>query len=698
MVDIGDRLNFEAARSKLALRVRTLIDHSQEGVFVMENERYLYVNSVYAHMLGYEPGEMIGEEVAIFFAPDERKRVEDLWNQRSLGFKARSSYETRLLHKDGETQVPVAVSSRPIDNLGEYVRMGTVHDLTAERKSQRMAYAAEERLHAVIEYASVGIYRSTPDGKLLSANRPLAKMFGYDSLEDFNDSVSNVSELYADREHRDALLKRLEEAGSLRNVELRMKRRDGAELWLLESSRVIHDDPLHPTCFEGMLLDITERKSFENRLRYQANHDPLTGLPNRLLMRKKLAATLEASRQANTQQGAVFLINLSAARKINDSLGPDQADHLLKQAAKRLFNLIGDQGEVSRQEGSEFVVLAPNITETSEAESLAQRIKTAFEHPFMVNGYEIHTRLLIGIVLCHPEYEAPETVLRDADAAMMECKRRVTTQSGYVFFDATIRAAIMSRLELEMAMREGLERDEFDMHYQPACEISTGRPVFFEALIRWHHPQKGLLEPASFLPIAEETGLIVALGWNSLGKVVRDCAAWQSFSPGMAVAFNLSHQEFYSPQLEHVVAEALGKSQLPAHLLHLELTEEVFMGEPNHAQSILERLHALGVRVHLDDFGTGYSSFSYLNQLPIDALKIDRTFVERLVSDQRTLVITRNIINLARDLQLGVIAEGVERQEEAQVLTELGCDVAQGHFFGKAMDAQAATERLKTGR
>lgn len=695
-VDTVKRNDVDRAHARLLSRFHALIEHSREGVFVYQEGRYLYVNAVYARMLGYAPEKMIGEQVERFFAPRERRRRAELWNRR-CGRREGSSFETKLLHRDGPSEVPVSISVKPIEYLGDAASLGTVRDLSAEWQSQRLAEAARQRMQEVIEYASVGIYRSTPEGRLLSANLPLAKMFGYDSLGDFSRSVENMNDLYVDKRQRRALLRRLDADGSVRNVELRMRHADGSEIWLLENSRMIEDCSPGGICYEGMLLDITERKNFEKRLRYRATHDPLTGLPNRLLMRKRLQAMLTGARRGGERRGAVFFINLQATRKVNDSLGPDQADRLLKQAAKRLFNVVGDQGEVSRHEGQEFVVLAADVGRPSEAERFARHTEMAFDYPFTVDGYEVSVRLLIGIVVCQPDYENPEMVLRDADAAMMECKRQVGSGSGYVFFDDSIRRSVMDRLELETAMREGLERGEFDLYYQPGVDLDTGRLMFFEALLRWHHPRRGLLQPAAFLSIAEKTGLIVELGWRTLRKALEDCAAWQAYCPGTAVAFNLAHQEFYSPRLKSVVETALAQTQLPAHLLHLELTEEVFISEPTHAQRIMERLRALGVCVHLDDFGTGYSSLSYLNQLPIDALKIDRAFVARLLHDECTCVITRNIINLARDLGLAVVAEGVERDEEAALLSELGCKTAQGQYFGMPMSAEAAMDLLKTG-
>lgn len=696
MANMESLSDAEAAQSQLLARVRTLVEHSQEGVFVYKDGRYLYVNSIYAHMLGHEPDDMIGEAAEQFFVTQERPRLAEIWEQRSRGRDEESHYETRLLYKDGQTEVPVSVSSRPVDYLGEYVSLGTVRDRSAEQQSQSLVHAAENRLEAVMNFASVGLYRSTPDGRLLSANLPLAKMFGYESLDELYASVKRIDDLYVKKERRDALLRRLQADGSMRNVELRLRHRDGREIWLQETARLVRDEPDHRICYEGMLLDITERKAFEKRLRFQASHDPLTGLSNRLLIHKRLTAFLAAINRENLRQGALLFINLSAVSNISKVLGPYQHDYYLRQAAKRLFNLIGNQGEVSRHEGSVFVVLAQDITQVSEAESLAKKIETAFYYPFSVDGFEIYTRLLTGIVLCHPDYESPDMILRDAGAAMMECKHRVSSGSGHVFFDDSIRKSVVDRLETEAAMRIGLERGEFNMYYQPVCEVETGRVVFLEALLRWRHPAKGLLEPAAFLSIAEEADLLVELGWRGMREVMHNCASWQSFAPGTSVAFNLSHQQFYSPRLRNKIVESLEQANLPASLFHVEVTEAVFVNEMVHAQRIMDRLHALGVRVYLDDFGTGYSSLSYLNDLPIDALKIDRRFVSRLTDDKRSRVIAQSIVNLAHELGLEVVAEGVERKQEADLLVELGCELAQGYYFGIPMDASSVAEYLKT--
>ncbi len=812
LADVSKRHVAEEAYAHSEEQYRTLVEHSQDGIFVSRNGRYLYVNPVYAHMLGYEPEEMIGEDTLRFFAPDEHTRIYLLREQRRAGHWERASYEVRLLKKDGETEVQVSVNSGPIRFLGENASTGTVRDITAEREATRQLEAAKDRYRTIVEYAVVGIYQSSPDGKLLSANPALVRMLGYETVEEFRGAVTHLRDLYLIEGQREALQSKLETEGNLRGEELRMRRRGGSEVWLSETARVVRDKTGKPLYYEGMLEDVSARKdaeqalarsellfrtlienahvgvflvregrlsyvnqafagmlgyreeellgrpvtslaaaesehcaadlsllaegkesrierectliasdgvrrviggisaavarlgnesvmivtvrdltaqkAIERELRHHASHDPLTGLPNRSLFREHLLAALDASRRDGVQRHAVLFADLDAFRLVNDSLGHAEGDRLLVEATQRFQQAAGAQDVICRYGGGEFAVLAEGITNRAEAKVLAERIEESFGKPFRLGDHEIHGQVTIGIVLCDPDYESPEEVLRDADAAMATGKR--SDETKHVFFDSTIRNASMERLQIESALRAGLARGEFELHYQPIYDLARDRVDSFEALLRWHHPERGLLEPDEFLNIAEETGLLLDIGWEGLDAALAACAGWRAAGADISVAVNLSNQQFRAAQLPDRIATALQRSGVPAHLLHLEITEAVFVDNPALARRMLRRLHALGIKLHLDDFGTGYSSLSYLSELPFDALKIDRSFVQQLPHGPRARAIVRSIIMLARDLGLGVIAEGIERSEQAAALTAMDCTLAQGHLLGAPLTTEDA--------
>lgn len=812
LADISKRHVTEEAYAHSEEQYRTLVEHSQDGVFVARNGRYLYVNPVYARMLGYEPEEMIGEDTLRFFAPDEQLRIHRLRERRRSGDWERVSYEARLLKKDGETEVYVSVNSGPIRFLGENASTGTVRDVTSEREARRRLAAAENRYREIVEHAVVGIYQSSRDGKLLSANPALVRMLGYESVEEFRSSVTHLRDVYITEGRREALLKKLETEGSVRGEELRMRRRDGHEVWLSETARVVRDGAGGSLYYEGMLEDISNRKAteqalarsellfrtlienahvgvflvrdgclsyvnqafaamlgygggeligrpvanlaapesahcaaefsrlaassegrierectliasdgvrrviggisaavarieeesvtivtvrdltaqkaIEQELRHHASHDPLTGLPNRTLFRERLVAALAKDRRRGAPRHAVLFVDLDASRLVNDSLGHAEGDRLLMEAARRLRRMVGDCGAICRYGSDEFAVLAEGVVNRAEAVALAERIEADFAKPFRLGDHEIYGQTTIGIVLCGLDYDSPEVVLRDADAAMATAKR--LEEGNHVFFDGTVRNAAMDRLQLESALRAGLARGEFEQHYQPIYDLTEGRIKSFETLLRWRQPERGLLEPELFLGIAEETGLLLEIGWDGLDAALSACSEWCADGAEIPVAVNLSNQQFRTPQLPDRIASALERSGLPARLLHLEVTEAVFVDNPVRARRMLRRLHALGVELHLDDFGTGYSALSYLSDLPFDALKIDRSFVEQLPHGARARAIVRNIIALARDLGVGVIAEGIERNEQAAALTAMDCTLGQGHLLGPVLDAPGA--------
>lgn len=818
LTDISKRHVAEEAYAHSEEQYRTLVEHSQDGVFVSRNGRYLYVNPVYARMLGYEPEEMIGEDTLCFFAPEEHTRIYQIREKRRAGEWERMSYEARLLKKDGTTKVHVSINSGPVHFLGENASTGTVRDVTAERETKHRLEAAEDRYRAIVEHAVVGIYQSSPDGKLLSANPALVHMLGYESVEEFRSAVTHLRDLYLIEGRREALLKKLETEGSVRGEELRMRRRSGDEIWLSETSRVVRDKTGKPLYYEGMLEDVsankaaeqalarsellfrtlienahvgvflvredrlsyvnhafasmlgyreeellgrpvtslaapesahcaadlsllaesregrierectliasdgmrrviggisaavarleeesviivtvrdlTTQKAIEQELRHHASHDLLTGLPNRLLFRERLLAALDESQRGDGQHYAVLFADLDAFKLVNDSLGHAEGDRLLVEAAQRFQRTVGVRDVVCRYGGGEFAILAEEIDSQAKAEALAERIEKSFEAPFRLGDHEIYSQVTIGIVACGAGYKSPEAVLRDADAAMTTGKRRGET--GHVFFDSSIRNAAVERLELESALRAGLARGEFELHYQPIYDLTLDKVNAFEALLRWRHPEQGILEPESFLHIAEESGLLLDIGWERLNAALSACAEWCAAGADIAVAVNLSNQQFRFAQLPERIAEALERSGLPPHLLHLEITEAVFVENPALARRMLKRLHALGVELHLDDFGTGYSALSYLRDLPFDALKIDRSFVQQLPHGSRARAIVRSIITLARDLGLGVIAEGIERSEQAAALTAMDCTLAQGHLLGAPLKAKDALALVRS--
>ena len=429
----------------------------------------------------------------------------------------------------------------------------------------------------------------------------------------------------------------------------------------------------------------------EARFRHRALHDPLTGLPNRNLLADRVRHALERAGRSG-KAVAVLFMDLDNFKYVNDSLGHETGDELLVEAARRIGRSLRAGDTAARFGGDEFVVLLEDVEGAEAAVRSAERINEGLREPFLLVGQEVSVGASIGIALGHPSDGAePGALLRDADAAMYAAKQG--GKAGYRVFDPSMNEASRVRLRLENDLRLALERGEFALHYQPKVSLTTGTIVGFEALLRWHHPVRGLVHPEHFLPLAEETGLIDPIGRWVLEKACRQANGWHEAHPDLApltVAVNLSPAQFRRPDLAQEVEEVLRETGLDPGTLELEITEDVAMEDGPSTVAALHKLKGLGVKLSIDDFGTGYSSFSYLKHFPVDHLKVDRSIVEGLDQDPRNNAVASAAIVLAHNLGQRVIAEGVETEEQLGRLGLLGCDVGQGNLFCEAVPPEAA--------
>jgi diguanylate cyclase (GGDEF)-like protein/PAS domain S-box-containing protein len=478
--------------------------------------------------------------------------------------------------------------------------------------------------------------------------------------------------------------------------EHRVRHRSGAWLWVLGRGLALRNARGEAYRIAGSLTDVSRRKEAEARLIHDALHDALTGLANRTRFLDRLRMAMARARRRGEPTFAVLFVDLDEFKVVNDSLGHSVGDEMLVELARRLEEALRPGDTVARLGGDEFAVLVEDIEGPSHAIRVARRTLEALEPAFGPRGYELFTSASVGIVLGSSAYQHPEEYLRDADTAMYRAKARGRGQ--FEIFDGFMHAQASSRLTLETDIRRALERGEFRVFYQPVVGLDDGQAVGWEALVRWEHPLRGLMSPADFIGVAEDMGAIVPLGELVLREACRTLGDWRRRFPFLdeaRMSVNLSVKQFMQADMTAVVREALDAARLPADRLRLEITESALMEDPRDAAARLQRLRDLGVHIDIDDFGTGYSSLSLLRRFPIEALKIDRSFVSRMDLDQEDRAIVRAIVTLADSLGLSAVAEGMETPHQRAELAALGCRFGQGFLFARPQPAGAVVEHLE---
>ncbi|VAW86682.1 diguanylate cyclase/phosphodiesterase (GGDEF & EAL domains) with PAS/PAC sensor(s) [hydrothermal vent metagenome] len=555
-----------------------------------------------------------------------------------------------------------------------------------------------EQLLQVFDSTIEGIMITDTEGAIQSVNPAFTTITGYSADEVIG---NNMKLLQSDRhdcsfyqQMSQALAEKGEWHGEVWNC-----RKDGVTYPEWRSITAIHNDSANTTHnttqYVSLFIDITEQKANEARIEHQAYYDALTDLPNRRLFNEHLATALDMA-ERREWTAAVMFFDLDRFKTVNDTLGHDMGDRLLVNIAQRLTAVIRQEDLVARMGGDEFTLLLPQIDQRHDAVTVANKILQALSEPVMVAGHELYVTASLGIALYPDDGARADLLMKNADSAMYQAKGRGGNQ--HQFYSPVMNGEASARLALESDLHKALQHAEFELYYQPQVELASGRITGMEALIRWRHPRLGLISPDSFIPLAEETGLIVAIGEWALHSACTQLKQWQA--AGLAVqrvAVNLSARQFYDHDLVATVAAALAASGLaPAHL-ELELTESIVMNDASATIETLSRLKAMGLTLSIDDFGTGYSSLSYLQRFPLDILKIDASFIHDLGNGEEGGAIVTAIIAMGHSLGLGIIAEGVEERAQLDFLQAQGCDEVQGYYFSRPLPVDEMARLLQQG-
>jgi diguanylate cyclase (GGDEF)-like protein/PAS domain S-box-containing protein len=650
-------------------------------------------------LTGYPPEALIANAGVSFedlTHPDDRCRVRQAIHA-ALRINERYSLEYRIVRRDGAVRWvwERGIGVRDGHNAGgAHVALeGYIVDITQRKQAEQALHEAERRYRSIFENAVEGIFQSTPDKGYLAVNPALARIYGYDSPQQMMETLHDIErQLYVDPQRRAEFLLRMAEHDSVINFESQVYQRNGNIIWISENARVVRDPGNDILFFEGTVVDITERKFHEAQIRHQATHDALTGLPNRNLLQDRLQqAMLGAQRKGEI--AAVAFIDLDQFKFINDSLGHEVGDDLLKAVGARLRSCMRAADTVARLGGDEFVIVLCGYQGCEAISDTMRRVVAAVSEPWEVNGLALHVTCSVGIAVYPNDAQDAQTLLRHADSAMYKAKELGRNNFQYYSSDMNLNAT--ERLDMLNSLRRAVANDELLLHFQPKVRLRGGAVVGAEALLRWQHPVRGMIAPSEFIPLAEESGLIIEIGAWVLRTACAQCLAWQQAGyPALPISVNLSPRQLARDDLVELVAGTLQVTGLAPACLELEITESTVMRDVDQSLATLLRLKELGVKISIDDFGTGYSSLNYLKRFPVDTLKIDRSFVSDITTDADDAAIVKAVISLAHILNLSVVAEGVESEDQSRFLLENGCDAVQGYHFGRPMPPHQFTGLL----
>jgi diguanylate cyclase (GGDEF)-like protein/PAS domain S-box-containing protein len=675
------RQNLETLRDS-EQRFRTLTQQLPVGIFMADLQgQCRYVNERWYQMTGLAAEQTVGLPWTHALHPDDRDQVEKIWRQ-ALDKGSEFVVDHRFQTPTGR-DVWMDTRAVPLrDRSGQIVYyLGANTDIAELKRTEETLRASEARFRSYFELPLVGIALTGPDKRWWEVNNRLCEMLGYRRSQLLQLTWAELT--YPEDLATD--LAQFERVASRRidgySIDKRFMRQDGSLLYASVSTRCIRRSNGMVDYYVALIQDISERKQAEEHIQHLAHYDALTDLPNRTLLGDRLQQVLLRAARDHTQVG-ILLVDLDHFKRINDTLDHTVGDQLLREVGHRLQSCVRECDTISRQGGDEFAVVLPDLINNDEAPRIAERILGAMTEPYRFSDHDLHITCSIGISLYPRDGRSAEILLKNADNALYRAKD--LGRNNYQFYQSGATMVARERLTLENSLRYAVDRQQLELYYQPKWDFHANAITGAEALIRWNHPQLGLLPPARFIPIAEDSGLVLALGEWVLRAAVQEIGQLhQNGASGLRVAVNVSARQFHQGNLTTLVQGLLTESGFDPGSLELELTEGILMHHTEDNITALKSFKAMGVRLAIDDFGTGYSSLGYLQRFPVDVLKIDRSFVTELPSNESNVAIVDAIVTLAHGLGLLVVAEGVETVEHVEFLRAHGCDEGQGYYFGR---------------
>lgn len=714
--EITERLRSAGILHEREQRLRGILDTVIEGIIIINDKGIMQsLNPAAERIFGYAAAEVVGRNVSLLTS-EQHQEKHDAYIRRYQRTRAPhvigvAGREETGRRKDGSL-FPLEISVTELRHGKERLYIGIVRDITERKRAEEEVRASRDLLEArvrertrelrdeiterqriedslrlaakVIDSLAEGVIISDAEFRVTGVNPAFTTITGFSPKEILGHPAPFMTAIEAVPALSQRLRESLARKGHWKG-EYWNKNKGGESYAEQLSLTSIADSDRVVVQYAAVISDVTKRKQDEERIRYQANYDALTGLPNRALFMDRLNQALATMTRVKRQLGLMFM-DLDGFKLVNDTLGHEVGDLLLQEASQRLADCIRTGDTVARLGGDEFTVIMPNLSDPKNAPLLAQRILDSFSQPFRLRGNETFVSASIGITIFPDDATDATELLKNADTAMYRAKEH--GKANYQFYTADLNREVRERLVLRTGLTKALDRNEFELHYQPKLDLRTGKVVAAEALMRWHTRDLGMVSPVKFIPILEESGLLVEVGeWALRTACAQHKACRRVGLPPVRIAVNLSARQLREPSFVAVIERVLEDSRIEPSGLEIEITESMLMSDVPNVVGVLERIHDMGVRVAMDDFGTGYSSLSYLKRFPIDTIKIDRSFVADITTSPDDAEIIRTIISMGQTLNRHIVAEGVETEEQLNLLRDYGCDEIQGWVFCKALPA-----------